>query len=54
MPIKKKNSGQNTTDPKTTALAHLGIAIGSKNMKTLKREEIDLAFTSQFILSVGM
>lgn len=50
MPVKAKN----TSDPKTTALAYMGIAIGSKNLKTLKREEIDEAFTSQFIAAVTM
>ena len=46
---KDKNAA---ADPKTTALNHLGIAIGTKNLKNLKREEIDLAFMSQFIASV--
>ncbi len=46
--------GKNATDPRTTALAHLGIAIGSKNLKTLRREEVDAAFNAQFFASVAM
>lgn len=41
-------------DPKTTALAVLGISIGSKNLKTLRREEVDAAFTTQFLTSVHL
>ena len=37
----KKSSAQ---DPKSAALAHLGIAIGSKNMRNLRKEDIDEAF----------
>ena len=37
----KKSSAQ---DPKSAALAHLGIAIGSKNMRNLLKEDIDDAF----------
>ena len=45
---------QNTSDPKATALGHLGIAIGSKNLKCLKREEVDAAFCTMFLESVPM
>lgn len=38
---KKSASSQ---DPKSAALAHLGIAIGSKNMRNLRKEDIDEAF----------
>ena len=34
-------------DPKSAALAHLGIAVGSKNMRNLKKEDIDQAFTEK-------
>ena len=44
--------GKKSSDPKATALAHLGIALGSKNLKTLKREEVDNAFKNQFRESV--
>ena len=47
----KKGSSTAASDAKTTALNHLGIAIGSKNLKTLKREEVDLAFMSTFSAS---
>ncbi len=46
--------GGNAADPKTTALTHLGISIGSKNLKTLRREEVDAAFVSQFLGSVHL
>ena len=49
-----KKAAQNATDPKATALGHLGIAIGSKNLKTLKREEVDLAFLQQFVESASL
>ena len=47
-PRKKKdtNSGGSQA-PEAAALQHLGIAIGSKNMKTIKKEEIDSAFVNQ-------
>ena len=41
-----------TADPKATALTHLGMAIGTKNIKTIKKEEVDGAFMSQFVASV--
>ena len=41
---KKKTGGGAAQDPKSAALAHLGISIGSKNMRNLKKEEIDAAF----------
>ncbi len=50
----KKGSGGNSADPKTTALTHLGICIGSKNLKTLRREEVDSAFCNQFLASIYM
>jgi len=53
---KKKDPSATTSgsDPKTTALTHLGIAIGSKNLKTLRREEVDTAFTGMFVASVHL
>ena len=47
-------SGASSSDPRTTALTHLGIAIGSKNLKCLRREEVDVAFANMFIASVSM
>ncbi len=41
----------NGSDPRTTALGHLGITIGSKNLKSLRRDEVDDAFTAQFLAS---
>lgn len=41
---KKKAGSGSVQDPKSAALAHLGIAIGSKNVRNLKKEEIDSAF----------
>ncbi len=41
---KKKAGAGAAQDPKSAALAHLGISIGSKNMRNLKKEEIDTAF----------
>ena len=32
------------TDPKATALAFLGINLGSKNIRTLRKEEVHAAF----------
>ena len=55
MSKKKGSSGggaAGSADPKTTALTNLGIAFGSKNLKTLKKEEIDAAFISQFLQSI--
>ena len=46
-----KQSNKNSSDPKTTALTHLGISIGSKNVRTLKKEEVDEAFRTQFVES---
>lgn len=50
------NDDQNskTADPKATALSHLGMAIGTKNIKAIKKEEVDTAFMSQFVASVYM
>ena len=44
---RKKGGATSTQDPKSAALAHLGIAIGSKNMRNLKKEDIDMAFTAR-------
>ena len=41
---KDKSSAQ---DPRSAALAHLGIAIGSKNMRNLRKEDIDEAFVKK-------
>jgi hypothetical protein len=45
---KKKDGGSGgagaAQDPKSAALAHLGISMGSKNMRNIKKEEIDGAF----------
>ncbi len=44
---RKKGGATSTQDPKSAALAHLGIAIGSKNMRNLKKEDIDVAFIAK-------
>ena len=41
---KRKSAAQ---DPKAAALAHLGIAIGSKNMRNLHKEDINAAFVQK-------
>ena len=41
---KEKSSAQ---DPRLAALAHLGIAFGSKNMQNLRKEDIDEAFVKK-------
>lgn len=41
---KKSDKKSSAQDPKSAALAHLGIAIGSKNMRNLRKEDIDEAF----------
>ena len=48
-PRKKKenNNSGGSQAPEAAALQHLGIAIGSKNLRTIKKEEIDSAFISQ-------
>jgi hypothetical protein len=44
--------GGNESDARTSALNHLGIALGSKSVKTLRLDEINDAFTTQFVESV--
>lgn len=44
---RKKGATTSTQDPKSAALAHLGISIGSKNMRNLKKEDIDVAFIAK-------
>ncbi|XP_023349017.1 glutamic acid-rich protein [Eurytemora carolleeae] len=39
-------------DPKTTALTQLGISIGSKNMRSIQRSDIDTAFVTSMHESV--
>jgi hypothetical protein len=47
-PKKKKEANTGGSQaPEAAALQHLGIAIGSKNLRTIKKEEIDLAFINQ-------
>jgi hypothetical protein len=41
---KEKKGG---TDPKAAALAFLNINLGSKNIRTLKKEEVHAAFVKQ-------
>ena len=43
-PGKSKKGG---TDPKAAALAFLGINLGSRHIRTLKKEEIHVAFINQ-------
>ena len=45
---KEKKGG---TDPKAAALAFLNINLGSKNIRTLKREEVHAAFVKQLHVS---
>ena len=45
---KEKKSG---TDPKAAALAFLNINLGSKNIRTLKKEEVHAAFVKQLHVS---
>ncbi len=52
-PLSKANASS-STDPKSAALANLGINLGNKNLRTLRREEVDNAFTHVFTLSVPM
>ena len=46
---KEKKSGG--TDPKAAALAFLNINLGSKNIRTLKKEEVHAAFVKQLHVS---
>ena len=48
---KKDKSKKGGSDPKATALAFLGINLGSKNIRTLRKEEIDAAFLKQLHVS---
>ena len=43
----KKEQKTSAQDQKSAALAHLGIAIGSKNMRNLSKEDIDEAFVKK-------
>ena len=45
---KEKKGG---TDPKAAALAFLNINLGSKNIRTLKKEEVHAAFVKQLHFS---
>ena len=40
------------SDARTVALNYLGISLGTKNTKSLRREDIEEAFSSSFIDSV--
>ncbi len=56
-PLQKAKKGKgapvaDTGDAKTNALNALGLTLGSKNLKTLRREEVDEAFSRQFMESV--
>ena len=44
---KKEANAAGSQAPEAAALQHLGIAIGSKNLRTIKKEEIDSAFINQ-------
>ena len=47
----KERPKKATTDPKSYALALLGINLGSKNIRTLRKEEVHAAFIKQLHLS---
>ena len=49
---KKREKGK--CDPKATALAFLGINLGSKNLRTLTKEEVHAAFIKQLHMSEAM
>ena len=49
---KKKEKGKG--DPKAAALAFLGINLGSKNVRSLKKEEVHAAFIKQLHISESM
>ena len=40
------------SDARTVAMNYLGISLGTKNMKTLRREDIEEAFITSFVDSV--
>ena len=46
-----KGGGGGLIDPKAAALAHLGIDMGSKNIRMLKKEEVETAFIQRMHLS---
>ena len=41
---KKKNPGTTITDPRGVAMAQLGLNMGNKTSRNLKKEDIDDAF----------
>ena len=47
----KKENKKGGTDPKAAALAFLNINLGSKNIRTLKKEEVHAAFVKQLHIS---
>ena len=47
----KKENKKGGTDPKAAALAFLNINLGSKNIRTLKKEEVHAAFVKQLHVS---
>ena len=44
---RSEKDNSSAQDPRSSALAHLGIAIGSKNMRNLRKEDIDEAFVKK-------
>ena len=43
-----------SSDPKAAALAFLGINLASKNIRTLRKEEVHAAFIKQLHVSESM